>query len=217
MTTKKSFILYTDTLDVLDVLTDEQAGKLLRAIRSYHDNSDLIIPQDIQIAFSPFKNQFDRDHAKYLNVCDKNRKNGMKGGRPKIQNNPVGCLETQRNPNNLDTDTDTDTDKTINKLSPKKVNSIPFIEIVNLYHEKLPELPKVEKLTPTRKSYIRQRWLQDLPDLDHWGNFFHHVKQSKFLMGGSTPVNGHRVFRANLEWLTKESNFVKISEDNYHG
>ena len=219
MTIKKSFILYTDTLDVLDVLTDEQAGKLLRAIRSYHDNSDLIIPQDIQIAFSPFKNQFDRDHAKYLNVCDKNRINGMKGGRPRTHNNPVGCLETQRNPNNLDTDTDTDTDteKINNKLSPKVI-SVPFQKIVDLYHEKLPTLPRVEKLTKTRKSYIRQRWLQqDLPDMNHWENFFDYVSKSKFLMGNSSPVNGHRVFRANLEWLTKESNFTKISEENYHG
>lgn len=108
-------------------------------------------------------------------------------------------------------------DKTINKSSPKPVNDVPYQKILNLYHELLPTLPKVEKLTATRKAQIRQRWLQDLKELDHWENFFDYVKQSKFLMGMTPPNNGHKPFKANLEWLTKESNFVKISEDNYHG
>jgi len=33
---KKSFILHHDTLNVLDELTDEQAGKLFKAIFNYH-------------------------------------------------------------------------------------------------------------------------------------------------------------------------------------
>ena len=111
---------------------------------------------------------------------------------------------------------DTYTDTSINKLSPKSVNSVPYQKIIDLYHEKLPTLPKVEKLTATRKSQIRQRWLQDLKELEHWGNFFEYVGQSRFLMGLVPPSNGHKVFRANLQWLTKEENFVKISEDNYH-
>ena len=105
-----------------------------------------------------------------------------------------------------------------NKPSPKPANGVPYQKIVTLYHEMLPTLPKVEKLTEKRKSQIRQRWLQDdLPDLNNWENFFDYVSKSKFLMGASTPVNGHRVFTANLEWLTKESNFIKICEKNYHG
>jgi len=98
-----------------------------------------------------------------------------------------------------------------------KQNNVPYVAILNLYHKTLPTLPKVEKLTAKRKGYIKQRWLHDLPDLEHWENYFDFVKQSKFLMGKATPVNGRKVFMANLEWLTNESNFVKISEENYHG
>jgi hypothetical protein len=102
--------------------------------------------------------------------------------------------------------------------APKKVTrqQVPFSEIVNLYHEILPMLPRVEKLTETRKGYIRQRWLQDLPDLDHWGNFFRYVEQSKFLTGQVPGRDGKPPFRADIQWLTNPTNFTKIAEEKYH-
>lgn len=103
--------------------------------------------------------------------------------------------------------------------SPKKPVSdpVPFAAIVDLYHEKLPELPSVEKLTTKRKGYIRQRWIEDLKDLEHWGNYFDYVKQSDFLMGRTPGQDGRKPFRASLEWLTNPSNYVKVAEENYHG
>jgi len=222
-TTKKSFLLHLDSLDVLDHLTDEQCGQLLKAFKSFHSGEELNLDSMLSIAFTPFKNQFKRDLDTYENVCNRNKINGMKGGRPKNPENPVGSLETQRNPekpkkpdSDNKKDNDSDNETLINKPSPKSVNGVPYQKIVDLYHEKLPTLPKVEKLTATRKSYIRQRWLNDLTEIDHWDNFFDYVSKSKFLMGNSPPTNGHRIFRATLEWLTKESNYAKIAEENYH-
>ena len=34
---RKSFILHNDSLNVLDILTDEQAGKLFKAIKNYQN------------------------------------------------------------------------------------------------------------------------------------------------------------------------------------
>ena len=95
--------------------------------------------------------------------------------------------------------------------------SVPFEKIVELYHEHLPTLPRVEKLTNTRKGNIRQRWLEDLPTLDHWTRYFRFVAKSDFLMGRAAATNGRPPFRADLEWLTKPSNFAKVAEDKYHG
>ena len=104
--------------------------------------------------------------------------------------------------------------------SPKGDNPVPFQKIVDLYHEKLPELPRCEILNTKRKGYIRQRW-QDkehgLPNLESWGNFFNHVRMSKFLMGKTQSRDGRPPFRANLEWLTNLNNYTKIYEDKYHG
>lgn len=111
-------------------------------------------------------------------------------------------------------DTDTDTDTDIKKNSRKNV---PFFDIVNLYHQKLPELPSVVKLTASRKSHIRQRWIEDLKDLDAWGKYFDIIRTSPFLMGKVKPTNGHRQFRATLDWLCNSENICNVMEGKYHG
>jgi len=123
--------------------------------------------------------------------------------------------EGEKNTSHLDEPNDDQQTAEIHEL-PKQKNC-PYQEIVNLYHEALPELPKVQKLTDTRKGYIRQRWQEDLPDMDHWKNFFTFIRKSDFLMGRTPGRNGGPPFRADIEWITKPANFVKISEDKYHG
>ncbi|MBZ4283785.1 hypothetical protein LAJ55_13325, partial [Streptococcus pneumoniae] len=66
-------------------------------------------------------------------------------------------------------------------------------------------------------SAIKQRWREDMPTLAQWENFFHYVNGSDFLMGRSEPTNGRPAFRADLEWITKSSNFTKILEGKYNG
>lgn len=104
-------------------------------------------------------------------------------------------------------------------LSPSpKADAIPYSEIVNLYHETLPTLPHVQKLTAKRKGQIAARWRAgDLPDLETWKKYFGSICKSNFLMGKTDPVNGHKRFIADLEWITNESNFTKIWEGKYHG
>ena len=102
------------------------------------------------------------------------------------------------------------------EAKPKR-NPVPFQQIVTLYHETLPMLPKVEKLTDARKGYISARWHEDLKNLDEWRNFFGFVARSDFLTGRAAAKKGDRVFKADLEWITRPGNFAKIAEDKYHG
>lgn len=102
--------------------------------------------------------------------------------------------------------------------SPPPKDSIPYKKIVALYHEILPMCPRVGVLTNTRKSYIGARWKSGaIPDLETWRDFFTFVSKSKFLTGGCDPPPGKKRFVADLEWMTRESNFVKIYEKKYHG
>lgn len=84
---KKTFIIHLDSLDVLDELGETQdekyleAGKLLYAIRDYHKGTEIKLEPVTRIAFSPFKNQFVREGKKYQETCERNRRNGAKGGR----------------------------------------------------------------------------------------------------------------------------------------
>jgi hypothetical protein len=100
---KKSFILHDDSLSILDKMTDQQAGIFIKAI--YHYRKFGVLPEldfGIEMAVSPFINQLIRDNEKWRNIENRNKINGLKGGRPKTQinpENPVGYLESQNIPN----------------------------------------------------------------------------------------------------------------------
>lgn len=100
--------------------------------------------------------------------------------------------------------------------SKPKRNAVPIAEIVALYHDRLPDHPRIEKRTPARDGYIRQRWREDLPTLEAWGNYFDDVRASKFLTGKVQGRDGKPPFIADLEWLTRPGNFAKIAEGKYH-
>lgn len=130
-TTNKSFLLHKDSLSILNQLTEEEAGKLFKAIYDYQTSN--ILPQDrfIAIIFEPFLNQFKRDCQKYQNVVERNKINGAKGGRPKTQDNPLGYLETQINPSEpkkADKDKDKDSDNKKDKDISNKPNKIVTVE-----------------------------------------------------------------------------------------
>lgn len=95
-------------------------------------------------------------------------------------------------------------------------NRCPTKQIVDLYHEVLPTLSRVEKITTARQGYIRQRWLNDLTTLDEWRNYFQDVKASDFLMGRVNGSGDKPPFRADLEWLCRPGNFAKVAEGKYH-
>jgi hypothetical protein len=87
----------------------------------------------------------------------------------------------------------------------------PHQEIINLYHEHLPELAAIKSWTEKRKKNLQSRWREDekRQSLDYWKRFFVYVSQSDFLMGRKTE------WRADLEWLVNSSNFVKVIESKY--
>lgn len=98
----------------------------------------------------------------------------------------------------------------------KASNRPPVQQIVDLYHELLPNNPRVMKITPARRSLIKQRWNDELKTLENWRNYFLHVSQSNFLTGKAEPQAGKPAFFADLEWLTRPSNLVKVAEGKYH-
>jgi hypothetical protein len=92
-----------------------------------------------------------------------------------------------------------------------KIADCPHAKIINLYHEVLPELPMVRAWTEERQGFLRSRWREevDRQNLDWWRSFFIYIKQSDFLMGRKLR------FKANLEWLVRPTNFIKVLEGHY--
>jgi len=92
-----------------------------------------------------------------------------------------------------------------------KIPNCPIEDIVNIYHEELPELPGVKLLNPDRKKKLAARWKQDakFQTVEFWREYFRYVKTSDFLMGQKGG------FSASFDWLINSANFVKVIEGNY--
>lgn len=97
------------------------------------------------------------------------------------------------------------------------MDSCPHEQIIALYHELLPTLRHVRDWTPARRKLLRGRWRAnpDYRSLDWWRGFFTYVSTSDFLLGRNAG-QGDRTFEADLEWLIRPTNFVKVVEGRYH-
>lgn len=88
-------------------------------------------------------------------------------------------------------------------------------DLVEIYHRNCPSLGRVMKITQARSSVLKAR-LREHPALDFWEIFFSRVERSDFLCGRAPPRSGSEVsFKADLEWVTKQANFIKILEGRY--
>lgn len=78
---KKSFVLYNDQSELLNMLNDEQAGVLIKKIFSYVNDGVIEKEEDIPVnmVFTTLKNQIDRDTDKYYDKIDKSSKAGKVG------------------------------------------------------------------------------------------------------------------------------------------
>ena len=91
----------------------------------------------------------------------------------------------------------------------------PYQAIVDLYHECLPALPRVYKLTDARRRRLRVLWDDELDDLQSWRNYFMHVSRADFLMGRCLGRDG-AVFLASFDFIIHPAKFIKIAEEQYH-
>lgn len=142
MADKKSFILYTEYQEQINMMTDEQAGQLMKAIFAYESGQEVnVTDQVVMMLWSIMKRRLDIDNEKYDKKCEANQENGKKGGRPpknksdgivKKANgknqNPKKPNGFEENPKNLDTcnmihDTENDIDMSSSSDDYEDINN----------------------------------------------------------------------------------------------
>ena len=79
MAEKKSFVLFNDLSIPIQKLSDEDAGKLFKAIFKYQEGEiPTDLPPAVDMAFLFVKQQLDRSTEKYTATCKKNSENAKK-------------------------------------------------------------------------------------------------------------------------------------------
>lgn len=106
---KDSFILYLEQKQIFEMLTDEEAGQLIKAIFEYEDTGQTVtLDRSLQIAFLPIKNVLDRNKEKYEKVVERNKKNIEKRWNKEDTKNTTGKNGIPKNTKNTDNDNEHD-------------------------------------------------------------------------------------------------------------
>ena len=159
MSNKKAFLIYLDSLAILDELSDVQAGQLFKAIKEYNEGKEPALDFALKLAFIPFKTQFKRDEEKYNAISEKNRENVKK----RWQNTTVYDRNESDTINTINTDKDKDRDIDRDKEKDnKEIASAIFLDFWNLYDKKVDKV-KVEKAFNKLSKADKENAIKYLP------------------------------------------------------
>ena len=105
-----------------------------------------------------------------------------------------------------------DKDKEIDKEGEeekKRVREKEYEKIAELYNDLCRSLPRVTRLSETRKKALRAR-MNSGYQVEDFQKAFEMAEASSFLKGGNT-----RDWIATFDWIIKDTNMAKILEGNY--
>ena len=130
---RDSFILYTEQKAVIDKLTDEQAGKIIKAIYEYVETDKMPqLDNILDLVITPFKLALDRNKAKYEKVSKVRAEAGAKGGKQKKQ---MQTKESKCNDNDNDNDNVNDNDNNNDNVGESCIDGLQ--QIIDFYNNNI--------------------------------------------------------------------------------
>lgn len=87
--------------------------------------------------------------------------------------------------------------------------AIPYQQIVNLYNDLCPKMNRCMKVSDARERAVRARYSSGYV-LEDFEKLFRLAGESRFLNGGND-----RNWRADFDWLVRDSNMAKVLEGKY--
>lgn len=201
---QKSFLIYYDNEIIVCRLSDDEAGKLFKALFPYgreHVKPDFENSPALAMAFDVLSMAIDRDSERYAQRCERNRENGRKGGLAKATNSKQSLPSGKQGLANLAyIDRDIDIDRDMDRIN--------YQQIADMYNNTCVSFPRLTKLSDARKKAIKARL--NTYTVEDFQRLFTMAEESDFLKG-----KNNRNWSANFDWLIKDSNMAKVLDGNY--
>jgi len=195
---KKSFVLYVDSLEILDDLTISERGELFYVIYQHHNGIEVAPKGTVNIVFKMLLKQFKRDAEKWDITRKRRAEAGSKGGKQKVAN----ASNTKQKVAKVAVTVNDTVNVTVNgnvTVIPKGISKEAWEDFEQ--HRKEIKKP-LTKLSRTKNQNILlsnqrdQREIVDTTIQNRWTGLFPLKKQSTFK--GKEPQVG------SLEWKRQQ-------------
>lgn len=234
MDKKNSFILYNDYHRHINRLSDEDAGRLFKAIFVYSMTGEVPPLSDIaDMAFSFIQAQLDRDREKFAEVCRRRSENVRKRWEREKSAADKACADDANDTNvykpiqndSTCTDNDNETENENENVNENgngndnendTVSHTPSLpdskqaakKLLEAYRQLCPEFTGVSSLT--RKRICSVELLLNRYGADTIRSVLKKAHSSSFLRGKNP-----RGWTATFDWIINEENFLKVRDGNY--
>lgn len=180
---KDSFILYTDQRAVIEKLTDEQAGKLIKAIYQYTEEGTMPeLDTLLEIAIIPIKQNIDKNNEKWEEERQKRSEAGRLGGLKKAKNQQDSS-DTKQNQAMLSNVKECQAE--LSNAKERLANQAVYVNVSDNVNDKEKEKRKRTFIKPTVEevqNYCRER--RNNVNAENFMNFY----ESKGWKVGNTPM-----------------------------
>ena len=210
MASKKGFLLLNNQIEIIETLTDEQAGQLLKAFYDYNLGKEIKLNGLMLTVFSNFKIVFDENEQKYQETCEKNKKNIENYWKrvkeqntneyDRIQSN-TNVYESKRK-NTMATNININTNKNINTNINTNINLNKNNKNININKSE-----RDQSFTPTASPTLAEIYNYacslDINDKDYCEKFYNHYESIGWVNGTGREIKNWKLVFNN--WLKKDN------------
>ena len=198
MAMRKGFLLLNNQIEIIEDLSDEQAGQLLKAFYDYNNGNEVKLNGLMISIFKQFKVIFDENEQRYQEKCEKNKKNIEEYWKKKKEEENTNEYERKRMNTNININKNINTNINTNE-SKYKLNTNNNININKSERD--------QSFTPTASPTLTEIYnyacTLDINDKDYCEKFYNHYESIGWVNGTGREIKNWKLIFNN--WLKKDN------------
>ena len=207
MASKKGFLLLNNQIEIIETLTDEQAGQLLKAFYDYNLGKEIKLNGLMLTVFSNFKIVFDENEQKYQETCEKNKKNIENYWKRVKEQNTNEYDRIQSNTNVYERKRMNTMATNININTNKNINTNLNENNKNINNININKSERDQSFTPTASPTLAEIYNYacslDINDKDYCEKFYNHYESIGWVNGTGREIKNWKLVFNN--WLKKDN------------
>ena len=209
MAIKKGFLLLNNQIEIIEDLTDEQAGQLLKAFYDYNNGKEVKLKGLMKSIFKNFKVVFDENEERYQQKCEKNKKNieeywkkvKEEKNTNEYERKQMNTMATNININkNINKNINTNINTNINE---SKINN----NKLNINKSERDIYKGTPTASPTLEDILNYSSSLNFNNKDYCEKFYNHYESIGWVNGTGREIKNWKLIFNN--WLKKD----KIGEE----